>query len=436
MKKKYFFIITFLICNFFTYSACLAQNLSELYKIALDYDPVVASEKELLLAEQAYLKQAKAGRMPNVTFDASYTAARYEKNSSSYNYFTGEYTNTIVDEDQSSYNYNFTLEQPVYDRETSKKILYAKKRVEYQLARLQKSEQDLALKLSEAYCNYLIAKANLMLSEAEKESYHTQWKKLEDSLLLGLSTKMDTLEANVQYELAFADVIAKKNDLAAAVTNLEKITGVVIDGVHPMSLDEIKSRRISIYIEDWLKNAVVHNFDVIIARKNVAVAEENLGITRARYFPKLSLVGRYSDTDSLDTTIGGEDMRVMVRFNLPLYSGGRLSSGVEEAFKRVESYKEQERDAVRKTELSVVDTYNKLESSRHQVDAYINALKSAELYLEAAEEGYKLRLKSLTDLLEARSKVFKIKKELVTYGYNEYLSLLRLRALAGEQLEF
>lgn len=435
MKTKIFFII-FLIFNFFSASFCFAQNLAELYKIALDYDPVVAAEKELFFAEQAYLKQAKAGRMPNIVFDASYTAASYEKNSSSLDFNSGEFVNTLIEEEQNSYTYNFTLEQPVYDRETSKKIQYAKKRVEYQQSRLLKAEQDLALKLSEAYCNYLIAKASLALSEAEKESYHIQWKKLEDALLLGLSNKMDTLEANVKYDLALADVIAKKNDLSAAITNLEKITGVKIEGIEHMPLDSIKSKRIAINLEDWLKNSVAHNFDVMIARKNVAIMEENLSISRAKYFPKLSLIGRYSDTDSLDTTIGGEDMRVMVRFNVPIFSGGRLSSGVEEAFKRLGSYKEQERDAIRKTELSVVDTYNKLEAARRQVDAYITALESAELYLEAAEEGYNLRLKSLTDLLEARSKVFKIKKELVTYGYNEYLSLLKLRALAGEQLEF
>lgn len=247
---------------------------------------------------------------------------------------------------------------------------------------------------------------------------------------------MDVLEAQVQYELAVTNEIARKNEVLASIINIQKITRVDVQEVTAISLEDILNKRIDKSLDEWINSANTSNSDILLAKMNVELYQQNLNVAKSKYFPKLSLVGRISDTDSLDTTIGGQDMRVIFRITSPIFSGGRISSGVEEAQRRLESQKEIENDVRRKVELQIIDTYNKWEALKKQVDAYKNALVSASLYLNATEEAYSLRLKALTDLLEARSKYYKIKRDLINLSYNEYLHYLKLKILSGEPLEF
>jgi len=420
-----------------------ALDLRDAYEAALKNDAALQVEIKTMEAEKAYLDQARGYRWPNLNFSSSYSKAEYERLDVRRDMLTLKpyyFTDWINEE---YYQWAFTLQQPIYDRTVSKRILYAESRVAYYEARIKKAKQDLTKRVAEAYCKMLLARDDLNLAIAAEESYKAQWERLDESLKLGLANKMDMLEAKVRYDMAKADVLAKTDTLEAARLALEKITGL------PVELAEVKAfpfgpfdaagqRQLSAYFsqsvppfETWLSLAVQFNLDIKLAQRNVDIADKQIDMAKAEHFPTLYAVGQVSDTDTIGSTIAGQDRRGYIKFDLPIFNGGRISAHVKETIYRKEAAQDSKRDTQRRVEIDVRNAWNQYTSLRKRVESLIDAQKSAELYLAAAEEGYNLKLKSLLDVLEARSRLFQIRRDLASAFYEDIIAAIQLKSLAG-----
>ena len=75
------------------------------------------------------------------------------------------------------------------------------------------AQQDLALRVAQAYFDVLLAQDNVALSESQKTAIDQQLAQAKRNFEVGTATIVDTLEAQARYDQSVAKEIADKNDL-------------------------------------------------------------------------------------------------------------------------------------------------------------------------------------------------------------------------------
>ena len=407
-------------------------GLSEAFALAVDNDPQLAAVQRRFDAEGFSRDEVAGGLLPQITGDASYAFSRYERNVAERNPETLQVDQSLEMQEQNSYTWGVSLTQVIYDRELFRRIDFADERINLAQSEVQQERSAVAERVAEAYFEVLLARHNLKLAEVEISAYQARFDQQTDWLEKGLTTRADMLDAKVRLEQAQAAKIKADNDLQTARLRLERLTGAdLADRVQAFAPEEVARIPLDNDSNYWVEVARQNNPQVRIAERSVDVARTEVEISRARHWPTVSAQARYSDTNALDEVIGGEDKRIFLQAQVPIYQGGSLRAGTKSADANRMGRMEELRNAQREAELTVRETLNTYFAAQDQARALMNSLETAEAYLEAAEQSYRMGLRDLVELLDARARLNEIERDLAQAIFDEVISLVRLYSATG-----
>jgi outer membrane protein len=156
-----------------------------------------------------------------------------------------------------------------------------------------------------------------------------------------------------------------------------------------------------------------------ILQASIAVKIAQLETTNAfdAHYPTLDLEASLTGYDTDDPTTDSlyrDISSVMLKLNIPIYSGGATSSRVREKRLMTQSSTEDLLDIQKKVQVKYDEYMARLEASIESVSMYKSAYESALLYVDSIEKGYNHGLKSIIDLNDAKNKQYE-----VTYKYIE-----------------
>ena len=402
--------------------ALAAQDLIAIYGLALENDA------ELLIAEANYLAAvqsvpiARAGRKPQVSLDAS--GSRQESDNS----LTG-------DNDIDTVGYSLNLTQSLYDNEITGNINTAEASTEAELARLQAARQGLILRTAENYFGVLAAHDNVDFAYAERTAIARQLEQAQKRFEVGLIAITDVHEAQARFDTAEAQAILAENLLETAYQALAVITGDVtirdlarlgekLDLVVPEPAD----------IERWVSASLEFNRDLLAARRDLDAARFERQKRNKRGYPTLDLVATYADTDTDDDLLGDrdqEDVILALEFQMPLYTGGRISAEQSEADSQFVAAKNsvllQSRLASQQSRTAYLDVV----SGISQVNALEQALESSDIALEATQAGFEVGTRTSVDVLISLRETYRAERDYASSRYEYLINTLRLRQAAG-----
>ena len=115
--------------------------------------------------------------------------------------------------------------QPLFNRANNATISQAEKALDVSLADLDTAEQDLMLRVSQAYFDVLGAQDTLQTTRANKAAISEQLASAKRNFEVGTATITDTREAQARYDLATAQEIAADNDLVTKRIALDQLVG-------------------------------------------------------------------------------------------------------------------------------------------------------------------------------------------------------------------
>jgi len=122
---------------------------------------------------------------------------------------------------------------------------------------------------------------------------------------------------------------------------------------------------------------------------------------------------------------------VTLQLNVPLYTGGLISSRTREAVQLQEQSREQLEQTRRATERQSRDAFRSVTASISTVTALKQAVASNQIALEAAEAGNEVGTRTLVDVLDAQFILYRAKRDYARARYDYLLSTLRLKRAAG-----
>jgi outer membrane protein len=400
-----------------------AADLLGVYRDALVSDPVYQSARAQYQAGIEALPQARAGYLPSLTGSASE--------------FRNRFDNDLVPRfDFTTKSYAVTLSQPLFRWQNWIAITQAQQQVLQTEATLAAAKQDLALRVSQAYFDVLLAQDNVALSEAQKVAISEQLAQAKRNFEVGTATIVDTLEAQARYDQAVAKEILDKNDLEVKKRALQQLVGKPTEGLTPLRdrlpLAEPRPND----IEQWVSAASQSSLAIAVARAGLEIARQDIDRTRAGHYPTVDLAASYNRAVAPNTNLGPRELTsnsgaIGLQLSVPIFSGGLTQSRVRQALANRDRAEQDLENAQRTVAQSVRQNFLNVTSGIAGVKALEQALASTQSQLDSTILGRDVGVRTSVDVLNAQQQVFQTRRDLQQARYNYLLSTLRLKAATG-----
>lgn len=400
-----------------------AADLVTLYRDALVSDPVYQSARAQYQASIEALPQARAGYLPQVSASGSIFRNHVQRDG-------------VPDFDYNTKSIGITLAQPVFRAQNWIAISQAQQQVLQAEATLASAQEDLGLRVAQAYFDVLLAQDNVALSEAQKSAISEQLAQAKRNFEVGTATIVDTLNAQASYDQAVAKEISDKNDLEVKRRALQVLLGKIPDGLAPLRDPLELTQPQPNDIEAWVKSASEASFQVAMARESLEIAREEVDRQRAGHLPTLDLSGSLARVDDPSSVVPplsptSNASSIGLTLSVPIFSGGLIQSRVRQAVASRDRAEQDLESAQRTVAQSVRANYLNVTNGIAQVRALEQALVSTQSQLDSTILGRDVGVRTSVDVLNAQQQVFQTRRDLQSARYSYLLNLLRLKAAAG-----
>jgi len=397
----------------------MAENLLQLYQRAQDNDPQIRAARATRQAANEAKPIARSGLLPSVGLggSASYNDQQVQGGSDS-NYASGGASLSVT--------------QPLYRRDRTIRLSQADDQIAQAEANLQLAEQGLLLRVAQAYFGVLAAQDTLTFSEAEKEAIARQLDQAKRRFEVGLIAITGVHEAQARYDASRASVITARNQLDNAYEVLREIVGNEVGELQKLEDPVPLNMPVPSNLDHWTQVALDNNPAVVAARYQLAVARQEVEVQRSGNFPTVDLVGDYSlSRTAAPSGVDVNSASIGVELAMPLYTGGGVQAATRQARYNTEAARETLEQQRRAASRQVRDAYRGMEASISRVKALKAGTVSAASALEATKAGFDVGTRTLVDVLNAQSELFRSQRDYAQSRYDYVLNLLTLKQAAG-----
>lgn len=428
MKKLLPLLIGLSLGGFTTLSH--AENLMQVYQQAKESNPDLrkaAADRDVAFEK---INESRSPLLPQLGLGADYT-----------------YTNGMRDNDglnSNNYGASLQLTQTIFDMSKWRQLSLTEKQAGIQDVSYQSSEQTLMLNSATAYFNVLRAIDALSYIEANKEAIYRQLDQTTQRFNVGLVAITDVQNARAQYDLVLANEVTARNNLDNSLEALRQITGQYYGQLDSLNVERFSTTKPE-NVNSLLQEAEKRNLSLLSARLSQDLAREQIKYAQTGYMPTLDLTASsgVSNTDynSLSNSQKAQNPNgassyqgqntIGLQFNLPLYSGGATNSQVQQAQYNFVGASESLESAHRSVIQNVRSSFNNISASISGVEAYRQAVVSAQSSLEATEAGYQVGTRTIVDVLNATTTLYSAKESLSNARYDYLISQLNIKYALG-----
>jgi outer membrane protein len=407
-------------------TAARAETLSQLYDAARAYDATYLSARAL--ADSAEHKAAQANALKRPTARLSGSAAQ-------------NVTDTVLGNMVSGRTATVGLQgsQSLFNRANNASVSQAQRALEISKADLETAEQDLMVRVAQAYFDVLAAQDALSAAQAFKKAVAEQLASAKRNFEVGTATITDSREAQARFDLATARELVADNDLRTKRTVLDQLVGR--SGVSPngLALPVVLPQVQPADMDAWVRSAEELHPAVRKARLGQAVAQLETEKARAAALPTVDLTGSVGTTRNAGSAYIPNSNRgtitsasVGVQLNMTLFSGGLIENRIKETVVLEDKARQDLEAARRGVGLGTRSAYLGVQSGLGQVKALEAAESSTKLALDATELGYKVGVRVNLDVLNAQSQLYDTRRDLAKARYDVIVNRLKLRQASGQ----
>ena len=404
--------------------SAVAEDLFTVYQHAKESDPQISVAEAGYLATLEKGPQALADSRPKVTLSgsASYAGGRNWAESSNSN------SSTI------SGSYTLSLSKPIYRPQIRENIIQANILIAQSEVSLLAEQQNLILRVAEAYFGYLQARDAADLSRAEANAIDRQNTQIESYFEAGRSAITDVKESQARNNEAKSNVVVADQNVELALEGLYSLTGRdyrILRGASdqtPLVVPKPND------IKAWANEAANKNKQVVSAQYGVDLAQKTVDIARAGKKPTVDLFANHGtsasrakqgvDNQSFNASIG-------VQFSMTLYDAGKADSSIREArynfHKAIQTVEVQRRAAVQQTR----GFFLNIKTGLTQIEALKRSLQSSQTAAKATQEGFQAGTRTAVDVILSLRETYRSQRSYASARYDFLLNTIRLKQSAG-----
>jgi outer membrane protein len=330
-------------------------------------------------------------------------------------------------------------QQTLFNRPNDLQVDQAQKLEEVARSQLAQADQDLIVRVSQAYFNVLAASDALQSVEGNSKAISEQLASAKRNFEVGNATITDTREAEARADLARSQQIAAENDLLVAKLTLDQLVGRNGVTPHPLVLPAALPPVMPSQASDWVALAESDNPSLRQARMALEVAELETSRAKAGHLPTLVAGASYGRNRQRDTVSPGSgsfagtggSTNIGLTLTVPLFSGFAIQNRVRETVALEEKARTDADGVHNNVVLGTRTAFVGALTQAAQVKALEAAVASSKLALDATLLGYKVGVKVNLDVLNAQSQLYITLRDAAGARYQYLVSQLKLRQAAG-----
>lgn len=399
-----------------------AENLQNVYQLALKKDPQVLKSAAQRDAAKAGIDISKAQFLPSIGFKSEIGKSRKDIGNGMGATGTG-YTNTL------------NLSQTVFNWGDWERLSNAEKTALQGQTYYNAALQAVIVRVSQAYFNVLSANDDLTFVVAEKRAVERQLEQTKQRFAVGLTAITDVHEAQAQYDSVVAREIAATNALENARESLQEITGEYHSQLSPLNTSQFKATAPKpANVVEWVSIAETSNLDLQARKLAVEIAQNNIDLAESGHYPTVDLNAFKTLTDSRNSRQQDSES-VGLSLNVPIYSGGATTASTEQQRANYVATSEDLELGHRSVVRQVRVNYNNVGAAIAGIKALEQAVVSAESALKATEAGFEVGTRTIVDVLISTRNLFDARRNLTKQRYDYILAVLSLKQAAGTLTE-
>ncbi len=411
--------------------ASQAQSLMDIYEMARGYDATYQSAKSQYDANLAKAEQGKAALLPTVGLSAG--ATRSERDA------------TLASTPGGATNWSYTTQtaginatQPLYRPGNLAAYRQSQKGLELAEAALSQAEQDLIVRVSQAYFDVLTAQDSLAFVQAQKAAVSEQLASAKRNFEVGTATITDTREAQARFDLITAQEISADNDLRVKTVALELLVGKT--GLKPLRIKTGTSlpNVAGAGVDSWIAQSEQNHPALRQARASLDVAKLETEKAAAGHKPTVDFTLGYNSQKNINGTSLQQTNTNQINIasagitaSLPLFAGFATQNRIRETTALEDKARTDLEGAQRQVAQATRTAYLGLQSGLGQVKAYEAAEASSQSALDANKLGYQVGVRINIDVLNSQSQLYQTKRDLAKARYDVLVGQLKLRQAAG-----
>ncbi|MGH8491766.1 MAG: TolC family outer membrane protein [Moraxellaceae bacterium] len=404
-----------------------ALDLYDAYSKAQVNDPRWSAARNNYLADDATTDVARAGLLPSLVANGDYSQNKFDSDAGTDSDYTGK-------------SYGAKLTQPLFNANAWYSYQSAKAVGSQAEAAYRSAEQDLALRVSQAYFAVLSAQETLAYAEAEEAALARQLDQAQQRFDVGLIAITDVLEARASFDGSRANRIIAEANVSTSQETLATIIGEAPGKLAALKPDTPMVKPVPADPEAWVKLARERSPDIKAAEESYKSARAVTKQTRSGYLPTVDAYASYSDTNRDTTNLSlaaqnGSSSAYGLQANWAIFSGGGTYASSKQASYRAAAAQ----DNVIGTEKLVVNNtrtaFLNVSADSYRVDARKQAVASSESSLAATQAGYEVGTRNIVDVLLAQRNMYAAKRDYASARYDYVINTLQLKAASGQLSE-
>ena len=447
MLRRTKFIGILLFSSLFS-SLSYGDDLVTILQLALDNDPSLKQAQASYRANRENVIQSRSSMLPSLGVGAGtsrltsgYTDSQYINMT---NPLTGETVRTKVRDDHSfrpginNHNWGVSLTQSVFNLPNWYSFQSAEATDRAAAVNLAAQEQDLIMRVASAYFDVLRAQDLLETNIQEEEAAQRSLEQTQQREAVGLVAITDVYDSQAAYDLARNTTILQQDFLRSRYEALEAITGQGHPDIDEL-LDNFPIVEVEGNLNQWETQADNNSLAIAAAEFNLDASRQTLRARKSDGLPTLDLQGFYghivtAPIVSQGVQIGGgasDRTQLALNLNIPLYTGGTLSSRKRAAEYNVVAAQESLELTKRELTQNIRNAYRRVNTDVLVIAQRQQSITSAQSALDATELGAEVGTRNIVEVLLARENLFRALRMYADARYTYVIDTLVLKQIAG-----
>jgi outer membrane protein TolC len=404
-----------------------AETLEQAWAAALAADHGLKASRDNSAAAGKQLAAAKTARLPFLEMGGDYVALS-ELPTLKADLLGQSFQIPLMQRNGAVYNATATL--PIY---TGGRIEHgiAAASSSLQAAKFGEStsEQNLRLRVAEAYVNVLRASRWLQVAESHQTTLEAHAKDVDNLLQQGMAAKNAQLSSQVALLDARQQVLQAANTLDLAHAAYNRLLGRALD--QPVVLDEISPESTEDTLPVLVERALTQRNELKAMDRQIAALRNQAVAVRRETVPQVGLSGGYDYLQ--DRYLAHEaDWVVALGVKWNVFDGGSARNRGSAIELQAKALSEQRNDLASVIGLQVRQSWLDIQTTRKRIDVTQSAIAEAEENVRVVRDRYVNGLAPYTEVLDAETLRVNSQTNNANAVYDAVIAGLRLKYAVGE----
>jgi outer membrane protein len=416
-----------------------AYTLEESIKFGLENSFEIKIANSELKYSLAKIDEVASQMLPQLSFNASY--ARFsDVPPFEVNVPISPAPIKIQDAILNNYSLKLSLQQPIFtgfrlsSLKSSANLNYSAEETEFE-----KSKNDKALAISNAYWNYYKTQNTVNLLKENLESLNNHLHNTTKFVENGLATKNDLLRIKVRVSALQSNLIDAKNAMEISRSAFNKEIGVALNRDTGINTPKISVHSFNVELKTLQTEAIKQRSELKALNFRRNAAENLVDAENSGWFPQLYAFGNfyYSNPNQRFLPIEEEfndswDIGVSLQWNL--WDWGNTSAKAEQAYQKVIINEHNISLSKEAIQLEVYKNYLTVKSSIEKVKVNELAVESAEENYRVTEQKYNQQLATSSELIDAEVDLINAKTNLTNALVDYEVEKVNLNKSLGRKI--